>query len=193
MIDWLDHIDRQIFLFFNSMHSASSDAVWVWITNIPSWIPLYILFLIAFVKVFKKDSIYVIAGILLVILASDQFTSSFMKPIFGRFRPCHDPEFSHLVHVAGNCGGQFGFASGHSANSFGMAMFVWLAFRHYWKWTWLIFLWAFMVAFSRIMIGVHYPGDILVGGLVGVFFGWLLFKITQEIYFRINLEPFIKS
>ena len=87
MINWLDHIDRQIFLFFNSMHSAFSDTVWVWITNIPSWIPLYILFFVAFVKVFRKDSIFVIAGILLVILASDQFTSSFMKICLVRKSP----------------------------------------------------------------------------------------------------------
>lgn len=193
MLDWLDHVDKQIFLYLNSFHSPLSDQIWVWITNIPSWIPLYLLLVFFIIKVFKKDSIYIIIGILLVILASDQTTSSFMKPFFGRLRPCHDPGIGHLVHVATKCGGQFGFASGHAANSFGIAMFFWLVFRNYWSGTWLLFLWATIVATSRIMIGVHYPGDLLTGGLIGVFFGWLMFILVSEVFFRIKLEPLIKN
>jgi len=186
MIEWLDHIDKEIFLFVNSFHSSLSDQIWIWITNIPSWIPLYLLLIFFIIKIYKKDSIYIIAALLLIILASDQFTSSFMKPFFGRFRPCHDPDIGHLVHVANKCGGQYGFASGHSANSFGIAMLIWLVFNSYWRWIWLIFLWAFTIAFSRIMVGVHYPGDIIVGGLVGTFFGWLIFMIVAKIYYKIN-------
>ncbi len=193
MLDWLDQIDKQIFLFLNAFNSPFSDQLWYLITNIPSWIPFYMLLLFFVIKVFKKDSIYLIGGILLVILCSDQFTSSFMKPFFGRLRPCHDDEIGQLVHIVKKCGGQFGFASGHSANSFGLAMFIWMVFRHYWKWVWLIFVWAFAVAFSRIMVGVHYPGDIIAGGLVGILFGWLLFKITEEVFFRMKLEPIIKN
>jgi undecaprenyl-diphosphatase len=95
--------------------------------------------------------------------------------------------------VVKKCGGQFGFASGHAANSFGIAMFTWLTFRSYWKGTWLMFLWAAFVAFSRIMVGVHYPGDIIVGSLIGLFFGWLIFKLLEQIYFRIRLMPIIKN
>lgn len=193
MIDWLDKIDKSVFLYLNAMHSEISDTIWITITNIQTWIPLYVLFLFLFVKVFKKDSIYLIAGLLLVVLFSDQFTSGFMKPFFERPRPCHSPEIGSLVHIANKCGGQFGFASGHSANSFGIAVFVWLVFRYYWKWTWIVFIWACFVAYSRIAVGVHYPGDILVGGLVGAFFGWLIFIIIQESYFRIKLEPLIKN
>jgi undecaprenyl-diphosphatase len=116
-----------------------------------------------------------------------------MKPLFGRLRPCHDPEISQLVHLAGSCGGRFGFASGHAANSFGLAMYVWLVFRHRFPWIALLFLWAAMVAFSRVMIGVHYPLDIATGGLTGVFSGWLMFRLTETVYFHFKLEPLIKD
>lgn len=193
MIEWLDQIDKAIFLFLNSFHSDVSDKIWLLITNIPTWIPLYIVILAMMIRTFKKDSFYLIIGLLLVVLFSDQFTSGFMKPFFLRPRPCHDPEIGHLVHLAKRCGGQFGFASGHAANSFGIAMFVWMTFRSYWKWTWVLFLWAALVAYSRIAIGVHYPGDILVGGAVGVFFGWFTITLIQTIYFRIKLEPLIRN
>jgi len=193
MIDWLDQIDKAIFLFLNSMHSDISDKVWLIITNIPTWIPLYVLIFFLFIKIFKKDSLYLILGLLLVVLVSDQFTSGFMKPFFQRPRPCHDAEIAHLVHIAKSCGGQFGFASGHSANSFGIAMFVWMVFKSSWRWSWLIFVWAAVVAYSRIAIGVHYPGDILIGGILGILFGYLIFKLTSKIFFRIRLKPLIKN
>lgn len=193
MLESLDNIDRSIFLFFNEMHSSWSDQFWQTITNIPTWIPLYVLLLIFIIKTFRKDSIYLIAGLLLVVLVCDQFTSTFMKPYFARLRPCHNPELGMLVHVVKSCGGQFGFASGHACNSFGIAMFTWMTFKNRWPWTWLIFVWAFTVAFSRIMVGVHYPGDIIVGGLLGVFFGWILFRLTEILYFRFRLLPLIRN
>lgn len=193
MIDWLDQLDKAIFLFLNGLYSDTSDEIWLLITNIPTWIPLYVLIFVLFIKVYKKDSIYLVIALLLVVLVCDQFTSGFMKPFFERPRPCHDALIGHLVHVAGKCGGQFGFASGHSSNSFGIAMFVWLVFKSSWKWTWLMFLWAAVVAYSRIAVGVHYPGDILAGGLLGVLFGYLVFYFTTSIYYRINQHSIIRN
>ncbi len=193
MLDWLDQIDKNLFLFFNGFHSDLSDQVWNWITNIPTWIPLYALLFFFLIKVFKKDSVYVIVTLLLVVLVCDQFTSTFMKPYFARLRPCYDPVIGHLVHVVKSCGGQFGFASGHSANSFGIAMFAFMVFRAFWRWIWLMFVWAAIVAFSRVMVGVHYPGDILAGGVLGAFFGWVIFKALSGIYFRMKLQPLIKN
>jgi undecaprenyl-diphosphatase len=193
MIDWLDQVDKTIFLWLNSIYSDFSDKAWLVITYIPTWIPLYVLIFFLFIRIFKKDSIYLIAGLLLVVLVCDQFTSGFMKPFFERPRPCHNAEIAHLVHVANKCGGKFGFASGHSANSFGIAMFVWMVFRSYWKWSWLIFIWAAVVAYSRIAIGVHYPGDILAGGILGISFSYLIFRLTSEIYFRSRQKPLIKN
>ena len=193
MLEFLDKTDKELFLYLNAMHSSFSDDLWQFVTNIPTWIPLYAVILIMMILIFKKDSFFLVAGILLVVLVSDQFTSTFMKAFFARPRPCFDPEIGHLVHVVKSCGGKYGFASSHSANSFGIAMFVWMTFRYYWSGTWLMFIWAFIVAFSRIMVGVHYPGDILVGGILGAIFGGIIFKILEEVYFRFKLAPLIKN
>jgi len=193
MLELLDHIDKEAFLYFNRWHSDTSDIIWQTITNPPTWVPLYIILVIILITTFKKDSIYLILGVLFVILVSDQFTSSFMKPFFERLRPCHNPEIGSMVHVVKACGGQYGFASGHAANSFGIAMFIWMSFRSFWSGTWIMFFWAFLVAFSRIMVGVHYPGDIIIGGILGIVFGWLIFKFTEEIYFRVRLLPLIRN
>ncbi len=193
MLEFLDHIDKQLFLYLNGMHTDATDSFWQTITEIPTWIPLYLTILVFMILVFRKDSFFLIAGLLLVVLCADQFTSSFMKPFFERLRPCHDPSIAHLAHVVKGCGGRYGFASGHAANSFGIAMFTWITFRAYWRGAWLMFVWAFFVALSRVMVGVHYPGDIVTGGLAGLFFGWAIFKVLEEVYFRIRLLPLIKN
>ncbi len=193
MLEHLDHIDKEAFLYFNRLHNETSDIIWQTITNPPTWVPLYIILIILLIVTFKKDSIFFILGVLLVILVSDQFTSSFMKPFFERLRPCYDPEIGSLVHVVKSCGGQYGFASSHAANSFGIAMFIWMSFRSFWSGTWVMFFWAFLVAFSRIMVGVHYPGDIITGGILGAIFGWLIFKLMEELYFRVRLLPIIRN
>jgi len=68
-----------------------------------------------------------------------------------------------------------------------------MVFKSSWRWSWLIFVWAAVVAYSRIAIGVHYPGDILIGGILGILFGYLIFKLTSKIFFRIRLKPLIKN
>lgn len=189
MLDFLDTLDKTLFLFINGIHTPVTDKIWLIITNIPTWIPLYVGLLIWIIAYYKKDSIWIIPGIILAITIADQLTSGFMKPFFGRLRPCQDPEISPLTHVIGNCGGLYGFASGHSANSFAIATFIWMLFKKSFRWTALLFLWATIVALSRIMVGVHYPFDILTGGLIGFITGWLVFKIMRKVYFSFKRSP----
>lgn len=130
----------------------------------------------------------VLAGAGLTILLADQITSSIMKPYFARLRPSHDPALNGLLHlVNGYKGGLYGFASGHAANTFGIATFFWLLFRSRYNWIGLLFLWAVAVTYTRLYLGVHYPSDILVGGTIGILSGTtghLLTMFLQKKYGR---------
>lgn len=180
MIEFLIDLDINLFLFLNGINSSWMDPIMFFISGKKEWIPLYLIFIALIIKQFKWQSIWILAGIGLTILLSDQLASGFMKPFFARLRPSHSPDLDGLVHtVNGYTGGMFGFASSHAANSFGLATFLWLAFKEQYKWFVWIFLWAFIVAYSRIYLGVHYPGDILIGGLIGFGFGHLSYRLQR--------------
>jgi len=193
MLEIIDKADQNVFLYFNEKYTHFSDQVWLAITNGTTWIPLYIILLFVIIKIFKKDSLWIIGGLVMVILASDQFTSTFMKPFFERLRPCHNPQLAQFVHVAKSCGGQFGFASSHAANTFGVAMFLWLLLKKYFPVVWILFAWSSLVSFSRVMIGVHYPGDILMGAFVGAVFGGIFYRITTALYFKKTRRTLIEN
>jgi len=106
-----------------------------------------------------------------------------MKPFFARLRPSQDPSMAGLLHHVDNYkGGLYGFASGHAANTFGVALFVWLTLKPIYKWMWVIFVWAALMTYTRIYLGVHFPGDIIVGATIGVGCGLIGFKVSG--YFR---------
>lgn len=193
MIERIEQLDKNLFLALNGQYSDFSDRFWQIVTETNTWIPLYALLLFGLLIHFKKDGLWVVVMVALVIVSSDLFTSAFMKPFFGRLRPCYDESIGHLVHVVSGCGGRYGFASGHSANSFGLATVIWLLLHRRWRWTVLLFFWSAMVAYSRIMVGVHYPVDILVGAAVGVFFGWFWFNAIRFSYFRLRRHPLLRD
>lgn len=174
MIEYLDKIDRSIFLFLNGIHSPFWDKVMYWISGDTSWIFLYILLLFGLVIKYRWRMIFIVIAITLAITASDQFSVHLFKEVFERLRPCHDADISGLVHLVNNhCGGKFGFVSSHAANTFALAMLTSGLFQNKY-YTWFIFIWASIVSYSRIYLGVHYPGDIIGGALLGIFIGWLI-------------------
>lgn len=150
-----------------------------WFSNKLFWIPLYLfLFFLAFKKVGKQIWLVALAAVLLILL-SDQISVHAFKNVFLRLRPCHDIILQSKVHLLnGHCGGTYGFVSSHAANTFALAMFLYLFFRRKIKYFGLlIFTWAALVAYSRIYAGVHYPADVAVGAILGMGIGVAVFKL----------------
>lgn len=180
MIDQLIEYDKELLRFLNGFHAPWLDPVMLILTETVAWLPLYIFLLYIVIKEFKREAWIVLLGIAITILLADQLTASVMKPFFARLRPSREPTLDGLIHlVQGYKGGQFGFASSHAANTFGAAMFYFLVFKDSKRWIGWLFVWAAVMSYTRIYLGVHYPGDILVGALVGMICGWLGFRFTE--------------
>jgi undecaprenyl-diphosphatase len=173
-------LDKKILLWLNGFHSPSIDAVMMLMTKTIFWLPLYLVLAYIIFKRFKLEGWFVLAAAGISILLADQITSGFMKPFFARLRPSHEPGLEGLLHlVNGYKGGRYGFASSHAANTFAVAFLIWCVFRDVSQWAGLIFIWAIIMSYTRIYLGVHYPGDIIAGALVGILCGWPGFKFFQ--------------
>ena len=184
--DW----DRQLFLWLNGLHAPMLDPVMLLITKTIFWLPFYVFLAYLIFAHYKKEAWLILAGVGLAILFSDQVASTLMKPFFARYRPSHEPGLQGLVHTVGGYeGGLYGFASSHAANTMATAVFVWLIFRKVYRWVALIFIWAFIVMYTRIYLGVHYPGDILAGMLVGAAGGWIGYRFYRWIKERLISSP----
>ncbi|MEO7992462.1 MAG: phosphatase PAP2 family protein [Chryseolinea sp.] len=180
MLDQLIELDKKVLLFLNSFHAPWLDPIVLFSTQTFAWLPLYLFLLYLIIKEYKKESWIVLLGIILTIVLANEITSTLMKPYFERLRPSIEPSLQGLVHlVDGYKGGKFSFASSHAANTFGTATFFFLLFRTTKKWIGWLFFWAVAMTYTRIYLGVHYPGDILVGGVIGVLAGITGFKFQK--------------
>lgn len=166
-------IDSQLFLFLNGLHADWLDPVMVSITEMWPWIPLYGLLLFMVFRQYGKRGWWILLAVALVILCSDQLSAHVCKPLFHRLRPCFNPDLEGLVYLPkGLPGGRYGFVSSHAANTFAVATFLTMTLRKQWRWIgWVLCGWAFISSYSRIYVGVHYPGDIVAGAVLGILIG----------------------
>lgn len=186
MVEKVLDYERDLFFMLNGSDSPFLDRfMWLY-SGKAVWLPLAAFILI--VLLYKKkwrESILILLAIVLVITLCDQFASHVCKPIFTRFRPTHHPDFMDQVQTVFNYrGGKYGFISSHAANAFGFATFMSLLFR-YRLFTWTIFLWSALTAYTRVYLGVHFISDIVPGAIAGVFFGWLVY------YLYIKVRPLV--
>ena len=178
LIHYLEQIDAAILLFINGMHCELLDYFMVWISNRFTWGPFYTTILFVMMLNFRwKVTLVTTLSIILLVLLCDQTTSGLLKPLVERLRPSNlDNPISDMVHVVdGYRGGRYGFPSSHAANSWGVAFYAMYLVRNR-KLSIFLALWAALVTYSRAYLGVHYPGDLLVGTLIG-------FIMASVVYF----------
>ena len=188
MLESLQALDRTVFLALNGMHTPYWDSFMYIFTSKLVWIPLYVSILYVLYKNMNiRMVIFTTLMFALLIALADQTCSSILRPIFERPRPSRDPAIADIVHIVnGKRGGKFGFPSCHAANTFALACFMMLLFKNR-ALTTFFMLWAIVTCYTRIYVGVHYPGDLLVGGIIGGFGGWLFCTIAHKA--AIYLEP----
>jgi len=127
---------------------------------------------------------FILLGIALCVLLADQLSVHLFKNVFQRLRPSHEPELTGMVHLVRDYrGGNWGFVSSHAANTFAIATFLSLIFKNRKFWI-ILFSWCIIVSYTRIYLGVHYPGDIFGGALLGMVIGWGNSKLTFFLFFR---------
>lgn len=189
-IQQLIGFDQELLLKINGSDSLFWDGFMWMATNKLTWIPMAIALLYVIFKNNKiKEAFLLIGLIILVITLADQISSGFCKPYFARFRPTQDPELMYQIDVVnGYRGGMYGFTSSHAANTFGVALFLSLVIRS-WSLSIILFIWAALNAYSRMYLGVHYPGDIFFGTLTGLGSGILMYQLYNYLQKKLLTQP----
>ena len=188
MIDALIHIDQQLFLWLNNLGIEPFDGLWYVITSKYTWIPLYLFLVFLLFKTEpKKKALVFFLGAIITVALTDLLSVHAFKNVFERLRPCYELDIKEMVRVVKGCGGKYGFVSSHAANSFGVGLFFFLIIRNTFKskWLWLLPIWAAIVSYSRIYVGVHYPLDIICGGLLGSAIAYAMYKLCAKLQMKL--------
>ncbi len=184
MLDYLNDIDTDALLAVNGLHDMFQDALW-WMVS-AKWSSLLLVLALVWILLHqnRRHALLVLLMLVLAFVIADQVSSGLIKHLVERLRPTHDPSLGDAVHIVnGYRGGMYGFVSSHAANAFAAATLIALIMRHRLV-TISLLAWAALQCYSRVYLGVHYPGDILGGVIVGVLAGWLVWGLMRWIQHR---------
>jgi undecaprenyl-diphosphatase len=189
-MDWqtIIDLDKQLLLWFNGSQSLYLDHLVRTLTHTVTWVPFY---LSLFYVVIKNNEnvqkiLLVLAGAALCVLIAGTIDDTIVKPTVARWRPTHDPQIGLLVDIVdGYRGGKYGFFSAHASNTFSIAIFFWWVVRSRLLTTAMV-IWSFVNCWTRLYLGVHYPGDILVGLCWGALTGSLVYFLYLQVLRRIG-------
>jgi undecaprenyl-diphosphatase len=175
----INQTDHALFSLINGWHSEALDPLMVGISSRWLAIPLYLVLAVLLFKKFGKQFPWVLLAVVLMILLSDQLSVA-VKFFVERLRPCHDDLLSSSIHLVNNkCGGEFGFYSSHASNTAALALFSHQLLKQKGLSIFLV-VWVILVGYSRIYLGAHFPGDVLMGWFMGASIGWLSAYLCQR-------------
>ncbi len=180
MMEQLLQLDTQLLLAINSCHSAFFDN-WMWnISEKLTWLPLYVTLVVCLVHRFGKKSIFILLAFGACVGLADFISSGIIKDLVMRPRPTREPALEGVLHLVNDYrSGRFGFVSSHAANSMSVCLLFSLIWRD-WRATLPLILYAVLNCYSRMYLGVHYPGDILGGIIVGTIITLLIYLILYK-------------
>lgn len=179
MLEKIIDSDKKIFIYLNGLGSESYDGLWLLITKQVYWTPLFLLiFYLLQKKLGWKNFLYYILFTAVLILICDQ-TANFFKETFQRLRPCNDIEIKDIIRIVKSSNTK-SFFSGHATNSMATTVFAYMILKKYYKYSFLLFLFPLIFAYSRIYLGLHFPTDILTGYAFGATFGFVCYKMYQK-------------
>lgn len=180
MWDRIIELDRELFVFLNGLGSLKYDFFWVMFTQQMYWIPYFLLILyFIFEKKGIKNALIILLFVAVLVAVGDQFTN-LVKNNVQRIRPCNDIDLMNIIRVRHRTL-TYSFFSGHATNSMAVTLFVFLIIKKHFKYTFLLFIWPLIFAYSRIYVGVHFPLDILTGYCVGAILGFAFYKLYAYI------------
>ncbi len=188
MIESITALDTDLFLFLNGFHNELFDTIMYWVSHKFFWVPFYLFLVYLLYRHFGLKKTAVLTGLILVTFAlTNTLSVEAFKNIFERPRPCHNELIKSQVHILhDHCGGKWGFVSSHASNVFGLATLIFLFLgKRIKRIGFWIFLWAAVVSYSRIYLGVHYPLDLICGGFLGISIAIIIYGLAKQ--FKLKL------
>jgi undecaprenyl-diphosphatase len=181
---WLNAWDTALFLQLNTvLTNPVFDLILPYWRNANTWVPLYLFLIVFSVLNFRRKALFWILGAIVTVVLTDQISSSVFKPFFERPRPCNEPLLiSHVRLLLDHCSGGFSFTSSHAANHFGLAMFIVMTLQPLLKsYRYLFLIWAAIISYAQVYVGVHFPLDVFAGAIIGIAVGYLNSKLYYKI------------
>lgn len=178
LISW-DHI---LWFYFNTQwHTPVLDAIIPFLRNQWTWVPLYFFLALFIPSRFGRKGLIWCAFFIISFGVSDQLTAHLMKPFFHRIRPCNNPYLTNIIHNIVPCGGGYSFPSSHASNHFAIGVFSAMTLGKQAKWLWPVaVIWAALVSFAQVYVGVHFPLDVTCGACIGILVGICFGKIFNR-------------
>ena len=172
MLEYLNQIDISLFLALNSLHNDLFDVLMVYVSSKLFWLPFYLFLLYLVIRQYKWKTLIILLFVAVLIAIRIRLQYSYSKMFFSDYALVTILIFLTIVHTVEYCGGQYGFVSSHATNYFGIIVFLGGLLINKYKWLpWVLVFWGLLIIYSRIYLGVHYPGDVIGGTILGAY--WL--------------------